>query len=192
MLTHASLPFFRMSSRRAVRILLAAGLFTVPGLLDAQSPRPWLDWWTTNTEHFAFHYPSAYKVWALALAERMEGVRAQVERVVGYAPPQRVNIVIDDPSNNADGTAYTPLGAPAIVLWPTPPDPREEIGNFAQWDELVATHEFAHIAHLTRPSRNHWRSLLLSLSPVPLGPIAINSPRWVIEGYATYVEGRVT
>ena len=57
---------------------------------------------------------------------------------------------------------------------------------------MVATHEFAHVAHLNRPSRNRLQQLYQSLSPVPLGPIAPEAPRWVLEGYATYVEGRVT
>ncbi|MEP6730322.1 MAG: hypothetical protein ABJE10_06780 [bacterium] len=158
----------------------------------AQQVRPWLDWRTVETEHFVFHFPSPYRVWTLELAQRMEGVRRQVASVVGYVPPQRVHIVIDDPLNNANGAAFTTLDAPTIVLWPTPPEPREDLGNFRVWGELVATHEFAHIAHLTRPSRNRVRSLLWSLSPVPLGPIAADAPRWVLEGYATYVEGRVT
>lgn len=183
---HASLPFLR----RVALLALSASL--IAPATGAQSSRPFLDWRTTKTDHFTFHYPAAYRAWALALAERMEGVRLQVERIVGYVPPKRVNIVIDDPSNEANGTAYTPLDAPTVILWPTPPDPREEIGNFYQWDELVATHEFAHVAHLSRPSRNKWKGLLWGLSPVPLSPIASNAPRWVIEGYATYVEGRVT
>jgi hypothetical protein len=158
----------------------------------AQQPRPWLDWQTVETEHFVFHYPRQYGAWTLALAHRMEGVRTQVDDVVGFIPPRRTHIVVDDPVNDANGTAYTTLDAPTIVLYPTPPDPREDIGNFRVWGELVATHEFAHVAHLTRPSRNHWRHLLWGLSPVPLGPIAVDAPRWVIEGYATYVEGRVT
>src|SRR6185369_5417304 len=49
-----------------------------------------------------------------------------------------------------------------------------------------------HVAHLTRPSRNRFQRLLQSVSPVPLGPIATRAPRWVMEGYATYVEGRVS
>lgn len=190
--THASLPFFRASRGRIIVACAALFIAATSRIAGAQNPRPWLDWRTTTTQHFVIHYPSTYRVWARALAERLEGVRAQVERVVGFVPAGKVNIVIDDPSNDANGTAFTPLGEPTIVLWPTPPDPREEIGNFLQWDELVATHEFAHVAHLTRPSRNRWTSFLWSLSPVPLSPIAANAPRWVIEGYATYVEGLVT
>ena len=156
------------------------------------APRPWLDWHTAETEHFVFHYPAEYRTWTLSLAERIEGVRDQVQRLVGYAPPRRVHVVVDDPVNAANGYAFTPLDAPTIVLWPTPPDPREEIGNARVWQELLVTHEYAHVAHLSRPSRNRIKRFLWSLSPVPLGPIATKAPRWVLEGYATYVEGRVT
>ena len=190
----ASLPFFRAACRTCARVaLVALAALAVPAHARAQpQPRPWLDWRTVETEHFVFHFPGAYRTWSLALAQRMEGVRTQVGRVVGFVPERRVHVVVDDPVNEANGTAFTTLDAPTIVLWPTPPDPREDIGNFRVWGELVATHEFAHMAHLTRPSRNPLRRLLWSLSPVPFGPIAANAPRWVLEGYATYVEGRVT
>ncbi len=159
---------------------------------NGQQPRPWLSWRTVETEHFVFHYPDEYRAWTLALAARMEDVRTKVGAIVGFLPDDRVDVVVDDPVNDGNGTAYTSLDAPTIVLWPTPPGPRNEVGNFRVWNELVATHEFAHIAHLTRPSRNHWKNLLWSLSPVPLGPIAVEAPRWMLEGYATYVEGRAS
>ena len=58
---------------------------------------------------------------------------------------------------------------------------------------MLVSHEFGHIAHLTRPSRS--RGVLDNLRralPIDVGPIAIRAPRWVIEGYATFIEGRVT
>ena len=188
---HASLPFFRRGRRVLLATALALG--AAPASARAQLvPRPWLDWRTTETEHFVFHYPTEYRDWTLSLARRIEGVRGQVQQLVGFAPARRVHVVVDDPANAANGYAFTPLDAPTIVLWPTPPDPREEIGQARVWQELLVTHEYAHVAHLTRPSRNRFKRLLWSLSPVPLGPIATKSPRWVLEGYATYVEGRVT
>jgi len=190
---HASLPFFHPAVTRRIRhaLLVLATLVARPGA-QAQTVRPWLDWRTVETENFVFHFPERYRTWTLALAGRMEGVREQVGRVVGYLPPSRVHIVVDDPINDANGAAFTALDAPTIVLFPTPPDPREEIGNFRVWGELIATHEFAHVAHLNRPSRNRLHNLYWSLSPVPLGPIPVGAPRWALEGYATYVEGRVT
>ena len=159
---------------------------------NAQTARPALDWRTVETEHFTFDFPEQYREWTLALAARMEGIRAQVGQVVGYLPTKRVHFVVDDPANDPNGTAFTTLDAPTIVLYPTPPNPREDIGNFRVWAELLATHEFAHVAHLNRPSRNRLKNLYLSLSPVPLGPIPLDAPRWALEGYATYVEGKVT
>lgn len=156
------------------------------------APRPFLKWRTVETPHFVIHFPEEFREWSLSLAQRIEGVRDQVTAVVGYTPTTRVHVVIDDPTNDANGYAFPALDAPTIVLWPTPPDPRSEIGNARVWQELLATHEFTHIAHLTRPSRNSWTRRLWSLSPVPLGPITTNAPRWVMEGYATYVEGKVT
>ena len=194
---HASLCVFPARTRSVARRLLAALALslTCAGAslpAGAQAARPWLDWRTVETEHFVLHYPERYREWTLALAHRIEGVRTQVHQVIGYVPDRRVHIVVDDPSSDVNGEAFTPLDAPTIVLWPTPPHPRDQIGNFRVWGELVATHEFAHIAHLTRPSRNRWQNMLWAISPVPLGPIAVEAPRWVIEGYATFVEGRVT
>ena len=173
---------------------MVALLLVAPRSSPAQgaAPRPWLDWHSIRTEHFVFHYPSAYREWTVSLAERMESLRQEVVSLVGYAPTGRVDVVIDDPVNVPNGYAFTALDAPTIVLWPVSPDPRSEIGDYAVWQELLATHEFAHVAHLVRPSRNRWQRLLRSLSPVPLGPIATKAPRWLIEGYATYVEGRVS
>ena len=180
----ASLARFTATLALSVSVAAAAGA--------QAAPRPWLDWRTTETEHFVLHYPTDYRTWTLALAERIEGVRAQVERLVGFSPATRVHVVVDDPANGANGYAFTTLDAPTIVLWPTPPDPRSEIGNYHVWQELLATHEYAHVAHLARPSRNRFQRVLRHLSPVPLGPIVTKSPRWLLEGYATFVEGRVS
>ncbi len=172
--------------------IFAALSFLFPTPASAQLARPWLNWRTVETEHFVFHYPDQYREWTQSLAQRMEGVRTQVGALVGFLPGERVHIIVDDPANDANGSAWTTLDAPTIVLWATPPQPREDIGNYRVWNELLATHEFTHVAHLSRASRNHWQNLLWSLSPVPMGPVALESPRWVIEGYATYIEGKVS
>src|SRR5436190_16241373 len=39
---------------------------------------------------------------------------------------------------------------------------------------------------MLRPSRNPLQRLL------PLNPITLRAPRWVLEGYATVIEGRLT
>jgi len=154
--------------------------------------RPGLRWETVRTSHFEVHFPHSMRPWALDAAQRLESVQGAVVRLVGNAPPHRVTVVIDDPYNLSNGAALPVLNAPTIVLWPTPPDPSDDGGSTADWVELLVVHEFAHIAHLTRPTRNPVDRVLWHVLPVDLSPIARRSPRWLMEGYATYIEGLLT
>lgn len=141
---------------------------------------------------FDVHYPTQLASWAEFVAARLPAVDTAVTRLVGYAPSQRVQIVVEDPFDISNGFAFPILDHPVIVFWASPPDPRDDIGQFRTWGEMLATHEFGHIAHLTRPSRNPFTRTLWRLAPLAVGPIAYRSPRWLIEGYATYIEGVVT
>ncbi len=173
-------------------ILLAAALPLLPasdGVSARQLPEPGRAWRTVRTTHFEVHYPVELESWTRALLERLESVQAAVSDLVGSAPERRVTVVVDDPVNVANGSAWP---GPAIFFWPTPAGPGPVSGENRGWAEIVAVHEFAHIAHLTRPSRDPWRRLTGALSPVPLEPIWLSAPRWVIEGYATWVEGKIT
>ena len=154
--------------------------------------RSWLPWRTVETKHFVFHYPVELEAWTQYVASRADAIDSTVERIVGYAPERKTQVVVDDPYGLANGSAWPFLRGPVINLWATPPDPRNDIGEFRDWGPTLLSHEFTHIAHLARPSRNGRLRALWSLAPADLGPITIDAPRWVIEGYATYAEGRAT
>ncbi|HEX2781116.1 MAG TPA: hypothetical protein VHM30_16570, partial [Gemmatimonadaceae bacterium] len=179
-----------MAVRRLIAVVLAA---VVPAAAHAQLAwRPDADWRTLSTEHFTVNYPREFETWAREMAERLESVRGAVGREVGSLPRRRVTVLVTDPLSVSNGSAWPFMESPAIVVWPTPPDPRSAIGDARSWPEILSVHEFAHLAHLTRPSRNPTQRFLARLSPLGLGPVVFKSPRWVIEGYATYVEGRLT
>jgi hypothetical protein len=185
---------FSPSPSRFRLLACVAALSLAAGLpARAQFPtRPFRDWRTVQTEHFAFHFPREMEAWTLDVATRMESVRSAVGAIVGNLPRRKVHVVVDDPYNISNGFAIPPIDWPVIVLWTTPPTPRDEIGQFRSWGEMLSVHEFAHVAHLTWPSRNPFQESLWRILPANLGPVLRRSPRWVIEGYATYVEGRVT
>ena len=180
---------------RAAIALFSALLLAGPTKAAAQFPdqaRPHLDWRTASTAHFDFHYPVEMERWTLDVAARMDAVHDAVSRYVGWAPDGRIRVIVENPSNSSNGSAWPVLDAPSILLWPTPPDPTSVIGHSRGWGEMLAVHEYAHVAHLARPSRNPLRRLAYSLLPISMGPVTLKAPRWVFEGYATVVEGALT
>ena len=176
-----------------LRVLLIA-LLGITRLANAQSnfARPALDWMTVRTHDFDVHYPAPMAEWVQDLTTRLDAVHDAVSALVGYAPRRRITVIVEDPVGQSNGFANAPLDDPLIVLWPTPPDPAGMLGVYRDWPELLAVHEYAHIAHLTRPTRNPRERRFWRLLPLRTGPLAVRTPRWAVEGYATYVEGRLT
>ncbi|MEA2568895.1 MAG: hypothetical protein QOI24_896 [Acidobacteriota bacterium] len=173
----------RSFSRVALTLVLFAA---VPS--HAQSPAA--DWLTIATPHFRIHYPRPYEEWARTAASRIESVRDAVSKEVGYTPPQITDIIVMNPYAEANGLTYPLLDSPRIVLYAEEPAPEEQIGEYRDWIDLLTVHEVAHLVHLLRPPRNPSEQLLSRV--VPLNPITLRAPRWVLEGYATVVEGRIT
>lgn len=174
----------------AARVLLALALL-LPAPVRAQV-RPHLEWRTVRTEHFDVHYPAELAEWTAEFTGRLEAVHGAVARLVGSAPGERVTVIAEDPYGQANGMAVSVVRGPVITVWPTPPDPRSVLGHNRGQAEQLAVHEFAHVAHLTRPTRDPWRRFRWGLFPLSRGPLGRSTPRWVREGYATYVEGRLT
>ena len=148
-------------------------------------------WRTVHTEHFRLHYPADSEAWALHAAQRLEAIRALVAPAVGHAPRQIVDIVVMDPFAQANGFAIPFLNGPRMGVFPTAPDPADGIGHYRSWAEDLILHEDVHLAHLLRPSRNPFLRLLLG-GIGGISPISVESPAWVVEGYATVLEGRLT
>jgi WD40-like Beta Propeller Repeat len=101
-----------------------------------------------------------------------------------------VDVLVSDPVADPNGVAFPFLGWPRMLLWTSPPAPESVLGHYRDWAETLIVHEETHLVHLLRPSRNPVRQLLARM--IPAGPIPLSAPRWVMEGYATVVEGRLT
>ena len=188
-----TIPRRTMLRRSHTLALVFAVLFAAAQPTSAQDlTRPSRDWQSVETAHFRLHFPAEMRTWVLPIAERMESYAAAVNTLVGNAPSARVTVMVDDPANVANGFAVPLLEGPVIFLWPTPPTPSPSFGQHRGWGEVLAVHEYAHIAHLTFAPRNPGERFLWRLLPSRIGPVARKSPAWVIEGYATYVEGQLT
>lgn len=166
-----------------VALVLAAASFA--GAQPASAP-----WRTIETAHFRVHFPAPFEAWATRTASAIEAIHERVTDFIGYRPPKPIDVLIQDPDSEANGIAYPFLDRSVMVLWTSPPEAESGIGDYDEWMDLVTTHEMAHIVHLTRP-RNR-PGVLERLIPLPIGPVLLNSPRWLAEGYATVVEGALT
>lgn len=171
---------------------LAMGLLFAATPASAQfATTPHAAWRTITTPHFRIHHPVELEAWARDVAGRMEGIRTAVGTMVAYTPPQVIEIIVEDPVNQTNGSALPLQRGPSIRLWPVPPEPGQ-LGHYTGWGELVAVHEYAHLAHLLRPGRASKNRIGDRLSPIALSPIVTKAPAWIFEGYATVIEGRLT
>lgn len=144
-----------------------------------------------ETAHFRVHYTREYEEFAKHVASQIESIRTDVSSEVGYTTSQAIDVVVQNPFSQLSGEAITPLAWPRIVLWAYPPEAGGELGTFSDWAVLLVVHEETHIAHLLRPTRNPLQRLLSRVNPIAMGPVP-GAPRWVLEGFATVIEGRLT
>jgi hypothetical protein len=177
-------------SRFVTLVAIVCALLCPASAAAQQTTLPHLAWRTLDTRHFRIYFTRDAEEWTRDVAARIDAAHDAVSALVGSAPGKRITVVVEDPNNVSNGFALPLLDQPLIFLWPTPPDPTSSISN-GGWGDLLSIHEYAHIAHLTRESRNPRLRLLARLLPIHLGPIALGAPRWVTEGYATFVEGRI-
>src|ERR1051325_7871132 len=174
-----------VTSASRLNILRTLALLLLGPALYGQSPSA--DSRTIETRHFRVHYPREYEEWSMRAASRLESIREAVSKEVGFAPAQVVDVLVMNPIAQPNGAAFPLLESPRMIFFAEPPGPDEQLGAYGHWIDLLAVHEYAHTAHMLRPSRNPLERLLL-----PFDPILFRAPRWVLEGYATVIEGRLT
>ena len=188
MVAHSKSRRQRAEGRSWYYVLPSAFCLLLSASVYAQGPAA--DWRTITTPHFRIHYPAEYEGWARRAAARIESVREAVVREVGFSPKQTTDVVIGNPIAESNGVTLPFLDHPRIVLFTDAPKPESQIGEFGEWIDLLMTHEMTHLVHLLRPSRNPFQRFVSNL--VSLNPITLSAPRWVLEGYATVEEGRIT
>jgi len=145
-------------------------------------------WRTVQSVHFEVSYPEPLALVArrvLAIAERSN---TNMAPILGHQPKKRVQIVLTDEIDAANGNA-TPLHYNLIRLYVSAPDDLSVLGDFDDWMTVLVTHEHAHILHL-----DNIGGLPAVINEI-LGKVwapNLLQPRWIIEGIATYLESRET
>ncbi|MBW1877130.1 MAG: PD40 domain-containing protein [Deltaproteobacteria bacterium] len=145
---------------------------------------PDLTWRTIPTEHFNITFHQGEEQLAEEFSQMAEEVFAQMQAELRWKPRRPVEVLLIDRTDIANGYAgSTPY--PRIVIFVTAPQENSSLGLYEDWSRTILTHELTHVLHM---DTNHG---IVRLARMFVGRIASTneiSPRWMIEGLATYLE----
>jgi hypothetical protein len=176
---------------KLTRAVLALLLALVGGVAPAQAQvPPDARWWTFDTPHFRVHYTEGLEPLARRAADRAERAHAELSATLVRPPRGRIDLLVSDNADFANGFA-SPLPRNRIVVYAHPPVDEPTLSFYEDWLELVVTHELAHVFHLDYAG-GIWRPLRRVLGRSPLLFPELQTPGWVVEGLATYVESALT
>ena len=146
-----------------------------------------LQWRTLRTPHFHIHFHTGLDALAARTADIAERAHERLSVTLQWSPALPTDVVLTDEVDFANGFT-TPVPGNHIELWVTPPS--DGLDEFGAWLEALITHEYVHVLHLDAVDSipATWRKIF---GRHPLLFPGLFQPDWIIEGYATYLEGDV-
>lgn len=175
---------------RVAPLLVALGLLPVASesARAASYYDPELTWATISTPRFAVHYHDGARNLAVRVGRIAEEVMDDVSDVFGYMPEGRIELVLTDKSDRANGSAQI-MPKNIIRLYLTAPTELTGLSSYDDWLRLLLIHELAHICDL---DQTWW---LTRLGRWIFGKfVALNgyTPQFLSEGVAVYTETLLT
>ena len=182
----------RMGRSAGVWVLAVTALAVSVAPVRAQAPDE--AWMTLYTDHFRVTFPEELEGLGREAAHRAERAWDALEEHFIEPPDGRVDLLLTDHTDVTNGYAVvTPSNR--IVIFARPPVDALALGFVDEWLELVIIHELAHIVHLDHVVNPVGRLGRAVFGRVPTEwPVfpELGTPRWVIEGIATWYESRLT
>ncbi len=154
---------------------------------DEESPfaRIW-HWKTIESKHFLMHYPQGHKDLAIRALTIAEEVHENLEPILDWKPEDKVDLVLTDPGDSANGFAQIyPYNR--ILMYSSPPSGRSQLNDYNDWLRILIAHEYTHILHLD--NKSGLPAIINLIFGKLLNPNMAN-PHWLIEGYAVYFESQ--
>lgn len=145
-------------------------------------------WFTMATPHFRVHHTAALETYARAYAAALERARPKLEKNLRWPAPRRMDIVVTDPSDSANGFAMN-FPSTRMEIYAVPFEGDSPLGYYHDWVDELATHELTHLIanDTTTGAYPFLRSIFGSwIRPNGLQPV------WLIEGLAVYQETSLT
>jgi len=174
---------------RAARLLLPlllVALAVATAAPPARAGDPYLEWYTVETPRFRVHFHGGLEWHAQRVATLAEAVTDDLEREAGWRPRNVIHVIVTDDTDDANGSAS--LRPHALVrMFVTAPDDMAALGDYDEWLSLLFTHEHTHIVHVDNTTG--LPALVNALLGRTYTPNQIQ-PKWIIEGWAVYLESK--
>ncbi|MCY4572419.1 MAG: hypothetical protein OXF01_06415 [Gemmatimonadetes bacterium] len=174
-------------------LLIPFLLLATPHTAAPQQPPPNEAWRQFDTEHFAVTYPERMAALAQHAGAAAERAWSLLEERFVDAPRGRVQLLLTDHADIANGFASArPFNR--ITVFARPPMDGGSLGYYDDWLELVITHELVHTFHLDMTGMIGRVIRGLFGRPPALWPVfpSAAAPTWMLEGLATYYESELT
>lgn len=159
----------------------------------AQDVPPDETWRTIDTPHFRITFPAELGALGQRAARIAESARTRLAQTSLRVTDDRIEFVLTDHVDASNGFAsVAPLRR--VVVFARPPVDGFALTNYDDWLDLVIVHELAHVYHLDQTSGvgGLLRGVFGRVPATwPFFP-GLGSPRWVIEGLATWYESALT
>ncbi|MEE8409003.1 MAG: BamA/TamA family outer membrane protein [Myxococcota bacterium] len=171
----------------AVAILIAGWL--APASARAAGPYdPALTWGTIHSERFAVHYPDGGRNFALRVSRLAEEVLDDVTELFGFVPEGRIELILSDASDRANGSAQV-MPRNTVRMFLTAPTELTGLSSYDDWLRILLVHELAHICDIDQS----W-GLTRALRWVFGKYIQMNgfTPQFLSEGAGVYAETVLT
>ena len=174
--------------RCPLSILAVAWLFCSTTVKAAGPYDPQLSWRTIFTPRFAVHYPDDGYNLAVRIGRIAEESLDDVSGLLGFSPEGRIEIVLSDASDRANGSAQV-MTKNTVRLFLTAPTELTGLTSYDDWLRILVVHELAHICDIDQS----W-GFARFLRHIFGKYISFNglSPQFLSEGVAVYAETVLT
>ena len=113
----------------------------------AASFDPRFTWRTLQTDHFNITFHGGEEQLAEETAQVAEVIWDEMTTELGWEPARRVELVLVDNTDAANGYAMT-LPVNTIVIYVTAPTENSTLATYEDWMDAILTHELTHILHI--------------------------------------------
>jgi hypothetical protein len=164
-------------------------LTSLPAWAQFERPQnpPGLKWKFITTCHFEIIFPQEIEKDAQRVANTLEHIYAQVSKSLKIEP-ERISLILQNQTSESNG--FVDPAPRRMEFFNVPP--QESFAGAADWYNLLAVHEFRHVAQIDKMNRGFIKILQHIFGAISQYFSFFATPLWFWEGDAVYAETALT